>query len=643
MKRFRLLDLPTARLETYEIGHAPPYLAVSHAWSDQIFSNGVESSFGGTAVKNIIAERFPSVRKCWIDNFCIKQDDEADKLEQLPLMGDIYHRAEVVAVVLTCNFGFTQVQVDHATAVLKEAVEVWRDQTWAEEEFLDRWKFGSERKLLVQAMEGLAKLTKSSWATRIWTLQEYILASSIVWIGSDLSPVMIEDVLFQAIPGLCDQLFIRECISRSSNSEFAILYTHFSGMANSRLNTIDRTRTMELLGNRKATVPVDEVYGIMAACGVEIDCIYGELKEEAWRRWWEAAVCRGHVRWALLPPAPLIDQSKEPGTSIGNCVIPEFSSREAVSSASYLDSVRPVREVNVDDGTLTLSGRLVGNCTLLRKLGSIHKSRGGFYHRDITVILFARGSWGDALQVVKAFGSGRYNRKQEVALAQLLVDNHSKAVRYVRMHNEVNFRYYFRTTFHKFVWEDFLQFQGSCIMDGLAVGIGYLAHIHHSGFGISITTAVIMGNYMPTGSLVALDFNAITADERMILLIAEVPADALSLDESEKSMSLHKLGTTIPVTVDYNGSLGRPSIEKFCLGGSSCHVCTTGVHKQFGKVKAQSSPTSRSLASMIPERAGILLHKDRSERVFRLRNIWRTLNFSELNRSRKRYLRLTRR
>jgi hypothetical protein len=304
MRNFRLYELSTAHLETYEIGHAPPYIAVSHAWSDHIFAGNMATSFGSTAVRTIIAQRFPSVRHCWIDNFCIKQDDEADKVEQIPLMGEIYGRAEVVAIVLTCHFGFAQSHVDRATETLQEALRAWKEEAWAEKTFVQQWTHGSGRKKLVQSMEGLAKLTKSSWATRIWTLQEYILATSVVWIGSDLNPVVIDDMLFQAIPGLCDQLRIQECMSRDPESQLGILHTHFSGMVNSRLTKIDRTRTMELLGNRKATVPVDEVYGIMAACGVEIEPIAGESRNQAWARWWEAAVRQGHVRWALLPPTP---------------------------------------------------------------------------------------------------------------------------------------------------------------------------------------------------------------------------------------------------------------------------------------------------------------------------------------------------
>jgi hypothetical protein len=49
-------------------------------------------------------------------------------------------------------------------------------------------------------------------------------------------------------------------------------------MATSRLGDNDATRIAELLGNREATGPVDEVYGIMAASTVKIDPIKGETR-----------------------------------------------------------------------------------------------------------------------------------------------------------------------------------------------------------------------------------------------------------------------------------------------------------------------------------------------------------------------------
>jgi hypothetical protein len=130
-------------------------------------------------------------------------------------------------------------------------------------------------------------------------------------------------------------------MARDQGTEFAILDTHFSGMATSRLGDNDATRIAELLGNREATGPVDEVYGIMAASTVNIDPIKGETREEAWERWCEAAILQGHIRWLMLPPASAA--AKIGSTSSPNCALPFFSLRYLLSSASYLDSFTPSR------------------------------------------------------------------------------------------------------------------------------------------------------------------------------------------------------------------------------------------------------------------------------------------------------------
>lgn len=569
MKQFRLYHLSTAQLQTYEIGESPLYIAISHAWSDQIFSTGIDASFGGTAIRKIVSDRLPTVEHCWIDNYCIKQNDEADKMQQIPLMGDIYSNAEVVAIVLTCEFGFTQEQVDKTTAALTEAVEIWREEEWAAPEFQQHWKYGPGRDVIVRAMHGLAKLTKSSWGTRIWTLQEYILANSVIWIGSDLSPVAIDDVLFMALPDLCDRLPIVECMP--VDSQFQVLHTHFSGMASSRLNAIDCTRTIELLGNRSATVPVDEVYGIMACCGVKILPSHEETREQAWKRWWEEAVRQDHVRWIMLPPFT-VPYATTSNSTIANCVMPEFVHRYQSSAASGLDTVAPLASAQVSHGTVTLSGRTVGNCTLFRVLGSTHKSKGGVIHRDITLILFARGRWTDALNIVEAFGPGRYSRKQQICLARVLCDNYSKVLQKVRRHRELDFRPRLRSEYHSRVWGDLMQLQVA-MMGGLNSGIGCLAWIRNPDLNIVFTTVVIVSDTPPNGQLIALDCNAATGDGRSVLLIAEVPAE-YDLDSIDQALpSLHKLGTTIPVASDYREQWDTLPLEQYSLGGSRCRVC----------------------------------------------------------------------
>jgi hypothetical protein len=550
---------------------------VSHAWSDHIFPTGIPilSSFGGQVIQKVHDACFPEVHHCWVDNFRIKQDDEDDKLQQIPLMGNIYHNAIAVIIVLSCELGLSQDDVDAATRSLVDALEMWRDETWTDIDQAKYFQQGPGRRRLLYAMKALARFTRSTWATRIWTLQEYVLAREVVWIGSDMHPVRVDDRLFQAIPGLCDQLAITECMLRDPGTEFAILHTHFSGMATSRLGDTDRTRIMELLGNRKATVPVDEVYGIMAASTVEIDPIKGETKEEAWERWCEAAVLNGHIRWLMLPPTP--STATVGSASPPNCIIPSFAMRHDLSSCSYLDSVKPLSSPSVTNGTYTLTGRHIGPCELIRRLGSTHRSKSGLYHRDITLILFSKGQWSVTLQLAHAFGGGRYSKRQLIVSAQVMANNYARACLSVQKGNEEEFTPIICSDFQARVWRDFMQLQARCMMDLLNDGTGFLARISRPEFGVSIITVVVIDGHAPDGALETLDFNAVTGDRRRIFMVVQVPVGQLecpptsTLDVSKNT--LHKLGITLPISDDYDAIWESLPLQRFSIGGSQCEVC----------------------------------------------------------------------
>jgi hypothetical protein len=166
-------------------------------------------------------------------------------------------------------------------------------------------------------------------------------------------------------------------------------------MATSRLGDNDATRIAELLGNREATGPVDEVYGIMAASTVNIDPIKGETREEAWERWCEAAILKGHIRWLMLPTASAA--AKIGSTSSPNCALPSLFGL----LSRFLHAFEAA---TVQNGSFTLAWRYIGSCTLIRWLGGTHRSKSGLYHRDISLIMFSKGKWSIALQGAPAIG-----------------------------------------------------------------------------------------------------------------------------------------------------------------------------------------------------------------------------------------------
>ena len=420
-------------------------------------------------------------------------------------------------------------------------------------------------------MKVLARLTKSVWGTRIWTLQEYILAAKILWIGSDLEPISIPDELFVALPGLCDPgvFDITECNGRGSSEsgrgEYELLFSHFAGMAASRVASIERTRVMELLGNRKATVPVDEVYGIMAAAGVEIEVQPQESRECAWNRWVYAALEAGHLRWLMLPPATLDEKG------VGTCEMVPFSKRHLLSSASGLDAVVPFSPITVSESTISLSARPIGPCTILRKLGPIHATERGFVHRDLTLILFTNGNWLSAIDIAVAFGAGRYSKRQLLLIAQVLTNNFSRAENSVRRHNEHIFHPIIHSASASLVWGDFMELQSQSVTNSLNFGIGYLIRIRCLATRCSFLTVLVTNGICPKDEMMAFDLNARGSDRRSTLFVGQ--RSVINERGGPDASVWHKAGVTIAVGEDYMSGWDNIMIEKISIGGSRCQVC----------------------------------------------------------------------
>lgn len=176
---FRLLDIVTGEITSHPLAHPPPYLAVSHTWSENWFPSDKQfsDSPGREAIVASIYQRFSSIRHCWVDTICILQGDDADKQRQIPLMGGIFSGASAVIIILNTNLAMNQDEIDGLTEKLQEAVEMAEEQTWTSSDYA-YWQSGPGRQLIVQGMVGLGRLTTTAWSTRVWTLQEYIYPGS---------------------------------------------------------------------------------------------------------------------------------------------------------------------------------------------------------------------------------------------------------------------------------------------------------------------------------------------------------------------------------------------------------------------------------------------------------------------------------
>lgn len=625
MRRFRLYNLKTTTIEPHAIDNAPPYIATSHTWAEKVFETDVHTSFGGFALRETVARILPHIQHCWIDTICILQDNEEDKFEQIPLMSHIYRNADTVVVALRIDLGLTQSMVNSATRLLQEELEVLHKQGLTQPFFdiVAPWAQSPKREYMTTILQQLEPLTQASWATRVWTLQEYILARNVVWIGTDLKPLIINDDLFRLLLEMSSVLFIRSTLTLDA------FRAQFMGMSNLRHGRTNCTRAIELLGDRTATQPADEIYGVMAACGVSIPPIRGESKYQAWERWWERAIYQGNVRWALLVPSRSVEGNFK--SSAPNCLIPSFGTRHIVSRTSGLDTVVPIDRINVTRGTITLQGYLVGRCISLEKLDTFH-TRDGLPYLGITIVLFTRGSWLRAYQVMELFEFSGCNERHRIFIAQILVDNYGAVLRCVKNGKENSISYIYRTVHHRNIWLRFLRFGVAWRYDVITNNTLFRVKIWDDIRNKTITTTAILEDYLPTGELIAIGFNAFYYNDPALqkLLLAEVPGG---------SSSLHKVGMTTPV---HNRELLLPETRRpqiFSLGGSRCDICKKNPRDRPQVPTEKAIHDIKKIRSYIaPEKVGFVVKRRDIEKAKRLKTIRRSLDLRSLIRWRRRSL-----
>lgn len=643
MPIFRLLNLSTLAVEEFDLDSHPKFLAASHAWIENAFGSqqqpvAFEDSFGGKGLKSVAIQIYTDVGYCWVDRLCIKQDDKQDKLNQIPLMERIFTQAKAVVVLINAELGTTQAEIDRLSTQLEGVVAMYDNKAYAQEGSI--WQQGLGKQRITLAMKGLYRLASTVWVTRVWTMQEYVLAKKVHWIGLEYQPITLDDRLISAVPDVCNTL----CIEEALTVEMQVIYHYLRGMASFRLDAIDRTRVMELLGNRQTKKAVDTIYGSMAASGVVIQPLAGESEWGAWRRWCEMAVNQGNIRWILLPVNGKPPNEEEEWS----CIVPYFTDRDKISSSSCLDKVEPLTTVTIVDGCVTASARNVGTVEIIRRLGKVHEPDKGLIYRDITIIMFAQAKWRLALQLASAFGGGRYDAEQMEAVAQVLVQSYLTTVESVIHHTEDSFHPLIRDNFQQRVWSDFMQLQESQML-GLNEGTGYLCRVVSDRVDEEVITVLVAGDSLQlTGlRLELLDFEAKAPDGRSILMVVQ------RTSQEDTMRVLHKTAMTLPISEDVCSLWKDQKVETIRLGGVGCSICNeererrrTQCHQQAVRAEASGLTdviSSSLMTEVLQQLSTVVRSRDRrGKRRLLKRPLLRCFNFTHrgvnMRRHRMRFL-----
>ncbi|KAH8648550.1 heterokaryon incompatibility protein-domain-containing protein [Xylariales sp. PMI_506] len=201
----RLLELHAARNHDAPIvctfkcailSQKPTFEALSYVWGRE--ERGTDVLVDGTnfrvyenceaALRRLRKRR--GVRTIWIDAICINQKDKAEKSLQIQLMQNIYQEAEQVCVWLGELAEGTIVGVKSVQGSLSMGWHMWKvDRSFGKLTLPVRASFKNsvammDRSNLVgeQEMGEVKELLDRPWFSRVWIMQEAILATKLTFI-----------------------------------------------------------------------------------------------------------------------------------------------------------------------------------------------------------------------------------------------------------------------------------------------------------------------------------------------------------------------------------------------------------------------------------------------------------------------------
>ncbi|KPM46322.1 hypothetical protein AK830_g23 [Neonectria ditissima] len=207
--------------------------------------------------------RRSKARRIWIDAICINQQSIEEKNQQVPLMGEIYHGATRTIIWLGPNSDPELFKVlrhaaryGHAINEMKRAYrKVWKSQD-SDFVYESSWQAPI---LSITESEKLAELCSNAWFSRIWTIQEFLLAKSAIFLMGDLEcPTLALYTYYSLGKGLVKRADLEHYRMRNTLAEFPQDLTRLYSFQ-SFMNAIIR-----LAAQNNATDPLDKVFGMEA-------------------------------------------------------------------------------------------------------------------------------------------------------------------------------------------------------------------------------------------------------------------------------------------------------------------------------------------------------------------------------------------
>ena len=260
------------------VASGPTFEALSYAWGDsnlcqRLYCNNSLIKITQSLFDALFHLRYPkATRTLWVDAVCIDQNNNRERIKQIPLMKEIYQHASCVMIWL----GLADQSSGRALDLLRLAANYLRQETgqsmptaeWAlrfRERFSDdrnrQWGFPPKEDLKSWPVDAIFQ---RSWFFRCWTFQEAALATkATIQIGEHLLD-------WADLCVACAFFFCKGHWTeiRTFGEQFVnVMRLCLISRIGSGLQEWTPWPLLDLLGttiNTQATLPKDRIFGLLA-------------------------------------------------------------------------------------------------------------------------------------------------------------------------------------------------------------------------------------------------------------------------------------------------------------------------------------------------------------------------------------------
>ena len=256
----------------------PSFEALSYAWGDdkvyqRLFCNTLTMQITQSLFDALTYLRHPeTTRTLWVDAVCIDQNNNDEKIEQLPRMKDIYQHASRVVIWL----GLADESTGRALELIRLAANCLRQESGQslpqiypsplEEPFSHernrQWGFSP-----IADLDGwlpVESLFARSWFSRCWTFQESALATNAtIQIGAhllDWADLCVASTFF-ACKGYAWKV---TAIRTNFENLFQLCWASRIGRGLKEWIPMPLLDLLEATINTQATLPKDRIFGLLA-------------------------------------------------------------------------------------------------------------------------------------------------------------------------------------------------------------------------------------------------------------------------------------------------------------------------------------------------------------------------------------------